>query len=106
VVIGLDSGASIRERAGSHRAWSHARRFFILGRSRYCPILLSPNLREWWLQAFAGKLDSGRVSATSATDVSILSFTGVARMAWILPLSGPVSTVMRRRVAREFSVRL
>ena len=53
----------------------------------------SPNLCKWWLQTFAGKLDPGRVRATSATDVPILSFTGVNRRAWILPSSGPLMTV-------------
>jgi hypothetical protein len=38
-------------------------------------------------------MDPGRVRATSATDVPILSFTGVNRRAWILPSSGPLMTV-------------
>src|SRR6516164_1118323 len=50
-------------------------------------------LGKWWQLAFEGKLDPGRVGATSATDLPILSFTGVNRMAWILPSSGPLMTV-------------
>src|SRR5215469_8915179 len=38
-------------------------------------------------------MDFGRVGATSATDVRMLSSEGINRMAWILFLSGPVSTV-------------
>ena len=33
------------------------------------------------------------VGATSATDMPMLWCTGVARKAWMLPASGPVSTV-------------
>src|SRR5215472_3332863 len=35
-----------------------------------------------------GKLDFGRVGATSATDLSMLCLTGVAIKAWMLPASG------------------
>src|SRR5215472_17131880 len=52
-----------------------------------------PNAGKWWLQAPAGKLDPGRVRATSATDLPMRSFTGVNRMEWILPSSGPLMTV-------------
>src|SRR5580692_5832921 len=53
----------------------------------------SPNLCECWLLTFAGKLDFGRVGATSATDLPKLWCAGVARKAWILPASGPLSTI-------------
>jgi hypothetical protein len=45
-----------------------------------------------WL-TFAGKLDFGCVGATSATDKPMLACTGVARKAWMLPASGPLSTI-------------
>src|ERR1700719_4128937 len=53
----------------------------------------SPNLCKSCLLRFAGKLDFGCVGAMSATDLSILSFTGVARKAWMSPACGPLSTV-------------
>src|SRR4029077_5921024 len=40
---------------------------------------------------FAGKLDFGRVGATSATDLPMLWFTGVARKAWMLPRIRPAA---------------
>src|SRR5579864_8029530 len=42
-----------------------------------------PNLCKSCLLAFADKLAFGCVGATSATDVPTLSFTGVARKAWM-----------------------
>src|SRR5580658_7985388 len=59
----------------------------------YCWSWSGTNLGKWWLQTFAGKMDHGRVRATSATDSPILSSTGVNRMAWILPSPGPLMTV-------------
>ena len=40
-----------------------------------------------------GKLMFGRVGATSATEIPMLPFTGVARKAWMLPASGPLSRI-------------
>src|SRR5216683_2460296 len=52
-----------------------------------------PNLCKSCLPTFAGKVIFGCVRATSATDVPTLSYTGVARKAWIsLPAFGPLST--------------
>ena len=53
----------------------------------------SEELGKSWLPIFAGKLDPGRVGSSSATDLPMLSFTGVARKAWTLPSSGPLRTV-------------
>ena len=53
----------------------------------------SRNRCEKWLQAFADKLECGCVRAKSAIDVPMLSFTGVARNAWMSPAWGPVCTV-------------
>jgi hypothetical protein len=66
----------------------------ILGdESCYRPKWTSPNLCECCSAAFAGKLDFGRVGATSATDLPMLWFAGVNRKAWMLPASGPLSTI-------------
>src|SRR5215470_13393150 len=51
-----------------------------------------PNLREEWLQTFAGKLEVGCVRAKSAIDVPMLSSTGVRRTEWISPAWGPACT--------------
>src|SRR5215472_12760896 len=51
-----------------------------------------PNLREEWLQTFAGKLEVGCVRAKSAIDVPMLSSTGVRRTEWISPAWGPPCT--------------
>src|SRR5580698_11335234 len=59
----------------------------------YCWSWPGTNLGKWWLQTPAGKMDPGRVRATSATYSPMLSSTGVNRMAWILPSSGPLMTV-------------
>jgi hypothetical protein len=59
----------------------------------YRPNRPSPNLRKSWLPTFAGKLDFGRVGATSATDLPMLCLTGVAIKAWMLPLCGPLRTI-------------
>jgi hypothetical protein len=59
----------------------------------YCPNRPSPNLWKSCLLTFAGKLDFGCVGATSATDLPMLSFTGVARKAWMSPVWGPETTV-------------
>src|SRR5580692_12470845 len=53
----------------------------------------SPPLCKIWLPIFAGKLDFGRVGATSATDWPTLWFAGVARKAWMLPASDPLRTI-------------
>src|SRR5215472_14429099 len=58
----------------------------------YLPNWQGPNLCEEW-QVFAGTVECGCVRAKSATDSPITSLEGVNRMAWILPVSGPVSTV-------------
>src|ERR1700693_2325881 len=72
-----------------------ASRMHILGRNESCyrPNRTSPNLCKCGSPAFAGKLDFGCVRATSATDLPMLCLTGVARKAWILPASGPLSTI-------------
>ena len=53
----------------------------------------SMSLCRGCLATFAGKLMFGRVGATSATEIPMLPFTGVARKAWMLPASGPLSTI-------------
>src|SRR5271163_2357079 len=58
----------------------------------YWPNRPGPNLCEEW-QAFAGTVECGCARAKSATDSPIFSLAGVNRVAWILPASGPVSTV-------------
>src|SRR5271170_7397805 len=58
----------------------------------YLPNGPGPNLPGEW-QVFAGTVECGCVRAKSATDSPISSLEGVSRMAWILPVSGPVSTV-------------
>ncbi len=63
-----------------------------LRKSLYRPKWPSPNLCDCCSPTFAGKLDFGRVGATSATDLPMLWFAGVARKAWMLPASGPLST--------------
>src|SRR5271163_1116240 len=59
---------------------------------RYCPERPSLNLCKIRL-AFTGALDFGCVGTSSATDLPMLSFTGVNRMAWMLPSSGPLRTI-------------
>src|SRR5205085_9111896 len=61
--------------------------------SFYCSNRPSPDLRKSCLPTFAGRVIFGCVRATSATDVPMLSFTGVARKAWVSPACGPLSTV-------------
>ena len=60
----------------------------------YCPdrwsLYFCARLR---LPAVGDKLDAWYVGATSATDASMLAFTGVARKAWVSPACGPLSTV-------------
>jgi hypothetical protein len=51
---------------------------------------LTPNLWRICLPTFAGKVTFGSVRATSAIDLSMLWFTGVAIKAWMLPASGPL----------------
>ena len=58
----------------------------------YLPIRPSLNLCKIWL-GLNEKLVCGRVGTSSATDLSMLSFTGVNRMAWMLPASGPLRTI-------------
>ncbi len=52
----------------------------------YRPTRPSRNLGKSCLPTFAGELDFGRKGATSATDVPMLAFTGVNRMAWMSPV--------------------
>src|SRR5580704_1342317 len=59
----------------------------------YWSIRPIPNLFKSCFLTFAGKSEFGCVGARSATDLSILSFTGVARKAWMSPVCGPLSTV-------------
>src|SRR5262249_17272148 len=53
----------------------------------------TPDLRKSWLPTFAGKVIFVSMRATSATDCPTLASTGVARKAWTLPASGPLSTI-------------
>src|SRR5271163_5099160 len=62
------------------------------GKALYWPNRPGPNLCEEW-QVFAGTVECGCVRAKCAADSPISSLAGVNRMAWILPVSGPVSTV-------------
>src|SRR5436190_24213447 len=59
----------------------------------YRPNWPGPNPGKSCLPTFAGKLDFGRVGASSATDLPMLCLTGVAIKAWMLPISGPLCTI-------------
>jgi hypothetical protein len=59
----------------------------------YRPNRPSTNPGKSWLPIVAGKLDFGRVGASSATDLPMLCVTGVAIKAWMLPICGPLCTI-------------
>src|SRR5260370_32251411 len=64
----------------------------------YCSNRPSPNLCKCWLLTFAGKLDFGRVGATSATEWPMLWFTEVATKPWMLSASCPLRTIAIHKI--------